>query len=151
MNKIATLLVLLVCMFITSCSEDDPVNTQENPCALVFPGPHHGTWNLINVSGSIAGVSHNFEPGTIKWTFEFCTNTDITVVNNNENELVEDFLETGSYNLTFTEFDAGAPGCPQYWVINGTNFGCMSYSGVEPETLTLTQQVADGYTLKFTR
>jgi hypothetical protein len=151
MKRITTLFILLTVTLITSCSDDDATAVNENPCATVIPAPYTGTWNLVNVSGSIAGVSHDFEPGEIKWTFEFCPNSGVTVVNNNDDELVEDFLETGSYNISFTEYDADAPGCPQYWIIGGTDFGCLNYSDAEPNTLTLTQAVADGYQLTFTR
>ena len=153
MRNCVYIFVALLAASITGCSEDDPTPapTEEHPCALVLPPPHAGTWNLISVSKSIAGISHDFEPGTIKWKFEFCPNSGVTVVNNNTNEQVEDFLETGHYEISHTEYNPQAEGCPQYWVIDNTNYGCINHSEENPATLTLTQQVTDGYTLTFTR
>lgn len=146
MKRFVTLFVLLMVTFVTACSDDDST-TSVSPCTeLSFPGPHHGIWNLVNVSGSIAGVSNDFEPGLIKWNFNACNET-VTVVNNNEDETVEDFFSSGTYQYTLLT-EPVPPACDQYLIIENIELGCMIVSGNE---MTLTQQVADGYELKFTR
>jgi|GEM_PF-6567849 len=73
MKRITFLLLLLPAFTLTSCSDGD-----ENEPMQVFPDVA-ATYKLINVSGSIAGVSHDFAPGTITWRFN--TNQTVTVVN----------------------------------------------------------------------
>jgi hypothetical protein len=146
MKKLLFLFVIIVSLFATGCNNDDSTNV--DPCLDNLPPERHGTWNLVNVTGGIAGVSHDFEPGTIKWTFNTCAGT-VSVVNENDDEAVEDFLETGTYNLTFTEYDVTALGCPQYMMAGNTNFGCENHPA--QGIMMLKQYIADGYELKFTR
>lgn len=143
---------LLTASCIIGCSDDDSAPVKENPCNGIYPAPHTGIWNLTNISGGINEVNQDIEPGLITWKFEFCPKSGVTVVNNYDNEQVEDFLETGNYDISVTESDPDTYGCSGCCIVGGTNFGNMFYNRFpSPTVLTLDRQIPNGYTLTFTR
>lgn len=140
MKRTKFLLLLLPAFCLTSCSDDDttePVYTIPEVSA---------TYKLVNVSGSIAGVSHDFEPGTITWKFN--TDQTVTIVNNNTNENVEDFFESGTYELSYQPAEYIPAPCEENLVIDNIDLGCVDAT---ENGLVLTQAVADGYVLTFTK
>jgi hypothetical protein len=140
MKRITFLLLLLPAFTLTSCSDGD-----ENEPMQVFPDVA-ATYKLINVSGSIAGVSHDFAPGTITWRFN--TNQTVTVVNNNTNENVEDFFGSGTYEFSLQPFEYTPAPCDRNLVIDSSELGCAE---ITENGLVLTQAMADGYVLTFVK
>lgn len=142
MKRITSLFILLIAALITSCSDDDsssaPLNNN-TPEA-------DGEWHLIQVTGSIAGVNYLFEPGTITWTFN--DDGTVSVENTNTNDFVEDFFDSGTYEFDFVLNDQLPTACNEVLVINNTDFGCQDF---QDDDMILTQLVADGYILKFTK
>jgi len=138
MKNLRLLLVLLPALIMTGCEEDNatPMNYQQEAA--------EGEWNLVNVSGSIAGVNQDFAPGTIAWTFN--ENGTVTVVNNNTNEQAEDFFDTGTYDYSFVANEDNPQACAIVLEVDNINFGCQTINGDE---LVLSQVWADGYQLTF--
>lgn len=144
MKRIIPVFVILIITLAASCSDDDnmnPVfynsNTQEAD----------GKWHLIQVTGGIAGINHLFEPSTITWTFS--ENDDsVTVENTNINESLQDFFDSGTYNISVLANDQVPANCNFLLIIDNVDFGCRD---IVNDNMTLTQQVADGYELKFTK
>jgi hypothetical protein len=88
----------LFCLFIFSnCS----INNNENPTNEVTLIQ----WNLINVTGGLAGVNNDFEIGDIVWKFDNPQNGLVTVINNNTDDTIEDALDSGQYQYLFIEQD----------------------------------------------
>ncbi len=136
--KILTLLIA-PCLFMASCKDDDTSNTNDTL-------PAAGVWKLVNVSGSIAGSSHDFEPGTIAWTFN--EDGTVTIVNNNEDENAEDFFESGTYDFHF-EANQNTPDlCAQTLFVENMELGCQTETDTQ---LVLSQVWADGYQLTFVK
>jgi hypothetical protein len=141
MKKLSLLSLLLPAVMITSCSDDEQTAaTNPDPVGI------GAKYSLINVSGSIAGVSNNFEPGTITWQFNEENNT-VTVVNNfdDNNGMVEDFFTSGTYS--FIQVEGGSPSntCQTTFEADGIELGC--FSEAEDGTIIFNQQYADGYAL----
>lgn len=89
MKTIKLLLLSSIFILASSCVVDD--HSDDLPSYL-------GTWKLTKTSGTIAGMTTEFEPGLIKWTI---TADSIYVVNNNTNPDLLDGFETGTYAYTF--------------------------------------------------
>ena len=138
MKKIVYLLATASALLLAGCSSDD-----ESP-NTINPPDYDGPWYLVNVSGSIAGISDDIE--NVTWNFNEEENT-VTVTNNNTDDTDEDFFASGTYSVTFEE-DADAQDCNYTVKIQTTDFGCID---IDEDTMTFTQQVADGYILTFER
>ncbi|MCW4467892.1 hypothetical protein OGH69_02855 [Flavobacterium sp. MFBS3-15] len=131
-------LLVLPALFLMSCGDDDESGT-------IYTIPETSApYNLVNVSGSIVGVSHDFEPRTITWKFN--TDQTVTVVNNNTNEDAEDFFESGTYELSYQPAEYTPAPCEENLFIDNIDFGCVNATD---SGLILTQAVADGYVLTF--
>lgn len=141
MRKISTLFVILFLTVMTACSDDlatkQLVNTQEAA---------DGEWHLVQVTGSIAGVNHVFEPGTITWTFN--DNGTVSVINTNTNESLSDFFNTGTYEYSFVANEDAPEMCESVLMVDNIDFGCHDLDG---DHLTLTNVWVDGYQLKFVK
>ncbi|MEO5777998.1 MAG: hypothetical protein ABIQ27_13940 [Flavobacterium sp.] len=102
----------------------------------------NGQWKLINVSGSFAGISHDFEPGLITWDFNPITQM-VTVVNNNTNNELVDLFDTGVYNYTIV-VNPDPQTCSEIIMIDIMEMGCFS---IVNGNLQLDQAFADGMTV----
>ena len=133
------LLILLIAFFglTTSCDNDDD-NGPNNETTIA------GTWDLRNISGGIAGVNTNFEPGLIQWNFNAETFI-LTVQNNNSNEeVLYDGLESGTYSYELTEIEG-----EKHVMVEDSDFGSYMISG---DGLIIDQNMgADGYVFTFER
>lgn len=134
MKKILLPAIAALCYI--SCSDSDDSSPQESLA---------GDYTLVNVSGSIAGVNNNFDPGVIRWHIDG-ENQSLAVINNfdDNNGSIEDFMETGSYTFEATA-DETAGQCPYKYLADENDLGCLSVA--EDGTLTFTQPYADGYIL----
>ncbi|MCB0446073.1 MAG: hypothetical protein KDD03_00905 [Gelidibacter sp.] len=124
-------LVLFVCTLLSGCSSNDdptPTTTIE--------------WNLISVTGGLAGVNDTFDPGLITWTFNSNTNT-VIVVNNNTDDTLIDFFDSGTYTYVTT-----VVGSDVHVTIDGIEFGVITQTASQ---MTLDQQALDGYLVTFTK
>lgn len=139
MKRTTLLLLLLSSFHFTSCNDDDTTTNDDPQIA-------EEQWKLINVSGSIAGVSHDFEPGTITWTFN--ENNTVTVVNNNTDENAEDFFESGTYDFHYETNNDAPDMCAQTFFVDDTELGCLTETATE---LEFSQVWADGYHLTFVK
>lgn len=160
MKRIYTLLFLLAPVLLaTSCQDDDTVlqsaaaveqpqqpepTPQEPEPPLGHEVPLSESWSLVNVSGSIAGVSHDFPQGQIVWTFN--ADSTIDVVNNNPDQSVEDFLDSGNFAYGYFPSENPTATCTDDFFVWCFVLGCQQVDG---DTMTITQQFADGYTLTF--
>lgn len=159
MKKIYTLLLLAAPVLLaTSCQDDDSIlqtaaynqPQQEQPQQPEEPGQEEpqnnetNSWSLVNVSGSIAGVSHDFPDGQIIWTFN--NNNTIDVVNNNPDPNAEDFLDTGNFTYGYIPSEMPTANCSEDMFVWCFVLGCQNVDG---DTMTITQQLSDGYTLIF--
>lgn len=140
MKKITLLLLLVPLLFMQACNNDD--DTQVNP-----QNPQaEGTWKLINVSGSIAGVSHNYEEGVITWTFEEDMQM-IQIVNNSTDTNKYSGPESGHYDYEIIPNEATPQSCLSTIEVGSfLNLGCQDLNG---NTMVFTQLEADGYVFTF--
>ena len=146
MRQIVILFAVLFTGIITSCSDDNEptqfVNHTYNNNDTQETAD--GEWHLVQVTGSIAGINHLYEPGTITWTFN--DNTTVDVINTNTNDALTDFFDSGNYAYSFEENVDAPEMCDSVLFLNGLNFGCQDIDG---NTMLLTNTWADGYQLKF--
>lgn len=135
--KTPQLLLLTMILFLTnSCSVDDDPMVEHKI---------YGAWNLVEVSGTIAGITHEFEYGTIIWDF---ASSNIVVENNNlDNDLIDKF-ETGTYSYLINTLPELESDCLQTIAFSTDDINCLQY---DYDTMFITQNVADGITLKFIR
>lgn len=137
MKKFILSIILLAGVFAASCDEDSttPAN---NPQTM------NGKWHLVDISGSIAGGHHALEPGTITWAFG--DDGLLVVQNNNTNESIEDFFESGTYTYSYIPNEDSPEMCAQVLMVNSINLGCQVGNAQE---MIITNTWADGYQLKF--
>ncbi|WP_282136209.1 hypothetical protein [Seonamhaeicola maritimus] len=143
--KTKILILVTVFLTLTSCSLSNDTNEGPIEVTLVH-------WNLINVTGGIAGVDNDFEVGDIVWNAdEF--NSMLAVNNSNPDDTIEDGLDTGTYD--FVLFETGGD---IFTVIDGDEFGKIYISETDNTLLIIDQNElsfgpqADGfiYTFKIT-
>jgi len=135
MKRLKLIPFLLFAMLFAGCSDDE-----DGDATL------QGQWKLTHVVGGVAGVDDDFTPGTVVWSFN-TTTTSLAVNNNNTDETLQDFMNSGTYDYEFAE-NTDTNDCEEVIVINGISFGCMSLSNNQ---LTFTQIEDDGFTLTFIR
>ena len=130
--KKAFLLLLLPALFITGCSDDEPINTigLENQ------------WNLVEIYTPFVAQGQTFEKGSIVWTFNEI-DREIDVVNNSGNN--DAGLSTGTYGYTI---GAETNACNEALFIEESDFGCLTISG---DTLIATKEYVDGPRYTFVR
>ncbi len=140
-----TILLLGIILFtLTNCSTEGNSNNQPSQITIT-------EWNLINVTGGIAGVDHDFEIGDIVWSFNNI-NALLTVNNNNTEDDLEDSLPTGSYNISFIETNDDL-----FLRISDQEFGEVIISGTDNEDMVIDQnslstgQGSDGFVYTFKR
>jgi len=122
---------------VTSCTSDDDNNNDNTPENLI------GNWNLVNVSGGIAGINHPVAEGTVVW--EFNTNNTVTIVNTAADDYTG--LATGTYPYAFVTSDV-PESCAQKLTINNTQSGgCVTFTA--NGKMFVNDSYADGFTLEF--
>jgi hypothetical protein len=142
MKKWIFILVAISASFLTGCDEDLAATPLNNPPTEFADGE----WHLVQVTGSIAGINHIYEPETITWTFN--DDGTVDVINTNTNDSMTDFLDTGTYEFSFEVNDDAPEMCASVMFIENVNYGCQEIDGNE---MTLTNTWADGYELRFTK
>ncbi|MCO6149623.1 hypothetical protein [Flavobacterium sp. NRK1] len=138
MKNLKLVLLLLSSLLLINCSDDDPKSSLTDSNAMVL--------KLVNVSGSIAGVSHDFNEGEVTWTLDE-ENQTIKVVNNFTDTNVYSGIASGTYDYENVPNEITPQSCATTIEINGTlNMGCKDNNG---NTITFTQLEADGYVFTF--
>lgn len=133
MKTFRIFIILSMFAIFTNCVNDDDAFVQIN---------NESTWNLVKVEGSIAGVTHLFDSGTIQWTFNPQTET-LEVINNNTDEDLFDFYDSGTYS-----YFVDASGTEAILFIDDIEFGVVTETQNE---LIIDDQVDDGFVLTLTR
>ena len=100
-----------------------------------------GSWTLVKLTGTIAGIENNYPAGKIKWTFD---ESKVTVVNN-DTEHEYDALETGNYNYEIHQAEVAAE-CTETISINENDMGCYYFYNNE---LYINHLANDGVLLKL--
>ncbi|MEC3908859.1 hypothetical protein VOI54_17660 [Tamlana sp. 2201CG12-4] len=119
-------LFIIICLItLTSCSISD--DTPDNEVSIT-------QWSLINVSGGLAGINTDFESGIIVWRFNNLDGT-LSVLNNNDDNSLEDGLDSGTYNHLFIEKDEDL-----FLTIDGIEYGLVTISE-DTETFILNQNI----------
>ncbi len=129
-------LLLLFLLINIGCSED------KNNSQTIS-----GMWSLIQTTGTIAGIEHNFVEGTIIWTFN--SNKTLTILNNNEDENLQSGLSSGTYTYTIGNNPADAnslPECAKYIIIDDFEFTCLILSDQE---MKIREGISDGVNYHF--
>ena len=142
MKKSIFILLLAPLLFLSACSDDDaaPNNLQGEPV--------EGTWKLVNVSGSIAGVSHDFAAGEVTWTFEENMQM-IQIVNNVTDTNTYSGPGSGHYDYENVPNEITPQSCTTTIEVGSfLNMGCRDING---NTMVFTQLEADGYIFTFKR
>ncbi|MFC7773874.1 hypothetical protein [Flavobacterium sp. GCM10027622] len=102
-----------------------------------------GTWALVKVSGTIAGIENNYPIGKIKWTF---TNSNVKVINT-DTEYNYDVLESGEYTYTLHQAEVAAD-CTETVTIDAMDLGCYyTYNN----KLYINQLTTDGVVLELAK
>lgn len=133
MKKLLSFLGILSMLMLSGCSSD----SNSSHTSIV-----DGQWKLVKVTGSFAGVSSDFEPGVIKWTFNPTTQM-VTVVNNNTDANLSDLFETGVYNYQIVQ-SQNPDLCSEALKIDGVEMGCFS---LVDGKLQIDQSYTDGFTV----
>lgn len=105
-------------------------------------------WHLINVSGGIAGVDHDFALNKIIWSFNEPT-LKLTVNNTNTDSTIEDGFDSGVYNYSVI-----TNGDKEYVVVNSNELGLVTVTEttlVIDQNLMSTGSEADGFIYTFRR
>lgn len=136
-------LLILLTLFISlsNCSIDN--NSTNNPPQVIKI-----YWNLINVSGGIAGVNEDFQSGTITWTFDEPTET-LTIFNNNTNVNIEDGLDSGTYSYSILNVEDKS-----FLVLDSNELGSIELTTNQltiNENIKSESNVADGFIYLFSR
>lgn len=128
--------LLLILLLNIGCSDDDS-NSQSIS----------GMWSLMQTTGTIAGIEHNFVEGTIIWTFN--SNKTVTILNNNEDENLQSGLPSGTYTYTIGNNPAdelSLPECAKYIIVNNYEFNCLIVSN---EEMKIREAFSDGINYHF--
>ncbi len=150
--------LLAVCCFaaLVSCNDNDDKPVDQALPAASNPnetngdqtaGEIAGKWKLVNVSGGIMGISHNFADGVINWTFDEAAQT-VTVVNNNNDPMLQDIFASGTYPYDFVPNEATPELCDINIVVGGVSLGCYNIGTSE---FTMSQIESDGFMIKLVR
>lgn len=133
MKTLRFFMILFMLTTFVSCNNDDDNN----------PQPIHATtWNMTHVVGGFAGVDQTIPTGLIQWTFNSDTGM-LVVVNNNMDDLVFDFFDSGSYPYSIQN-----DGTNDLITIDGIEYGIFTET---PNEITIDQQVDDGFLITLTR
>ena len=125
---------------LTNCQNDD--NNSDNTDIL------NGQWNLINISGGIAGNNIDFENRLIFWSFN-SENSTLTITNNNSDSTINDGLDSGTYSYSIQNSNGKS-----FLFINNSEFGNITVLDGE---LLINQNIftnangADGFILKLNK
>ena len=133
-----SIIIVLSCFFIFSnCSDNqDPIEPQKIEYL----------WHLVKVTGGIAGINQEFSVGTIIWSFDDASKK-LVVENNNDDNAVEDALDSGSYNYDVLELEQEL-----YLIIDENEFGNFKTSQnllVIDQNIMSTGNGADGFIYTF--
>lgn len=140
MKRLSLALLFAGALSLASCSGDDTKDTTPDNT------PVTGTWSLVKVTGSIAGVTHEFEQGEVTWKFE--ENIEmIRITNTNDNTAKYSGPESGHYDYQYVANENTPQDCPVNLEVGSfLNMGCKEVDG---NTMIFTQTEADGYVFTF--
>lgn len=105
-------------------------------------------WDLVNISGGLAGVNNSFNRDIIVWTFNASEET-IIVENNSSINSIYDGLDSGTYTFTIEGNDINS-----FIIIDGIEFGEIIVTNNE---FTIDQNnstsgiITDGFILRFVK
>lgn len=139
------LILTTLFLIVTSCNISN--NDNDDPIEVTL---YH--WNLINVSGGVAGVDNDFVVGDIVWDFDPLENL-LYVENSNTDDTIEDSLDSGVY-----EFSLFEENLKLYTLLEFNEFGEIYESETDNTILIINQNslstgtASDGfvYTFKIT-
>ncbi len=137
-TTIRLFLFSFVIVLFTNCSNDDDT---------IAPAIS-GIWNVSNVSGGLAGINDDYDPGVIVWNFNN-RNQTLVVTNNNTENVIYDGYPSGTYTYSVTVLDGKS-----YLTVGNNEFGRITF---ETNTATLNQNElsggagADGFMISLVR
>lgn len=138
MKNLKLITILIITAIFSSCNNDDDKNTEATLA---------GNWKLIETSGTIAGTTDTFTPGTITWNFNVNEGL-FTVINNNADENAQDVFDSGIYSYSFVQSPLANSICNKTIKLDDVDYGCFTITNT---TLQINQGEADGLILKFIR
>ncbi|WP_341216496.1 hypothetical protein [uncultured Wocania sp.] len=135
-----SVILILSCFFIfSSCSNDeDPIDPQKIKYL----------WHLVKVTGGVAGIDEEFNLETIVWAFNDANKT-LVVENNNDDDTIEDGLDSGTYEYSVLDLDGKS-----YLTVNNNELGSFEISQsalVINQNIMSTGDGADGFIYTFQR
>jgi len=128
--------VIILSILLFSCSSDDD-STRETTL--------QGTWNLVNVTGGIAGIDEDIERGMVVWDFNM-TSGMVTITNNITDSTFDTSLPSGTYS-----YSVSAPADDDVLIVNEVSLGTINIAG---STFTVGQSSGisqDGLVFLFER
>lgn len=137
MKNLKILSSIFSIFLLIGCNNDDDNNSDS---------VLNGKWKLVEVNGTIAGITDEFEPGTITWTFN-PSNHSFTVVNNNTDSSLMDIFDSGIYDYSVLNANS-TQSCAQTVTLDETDYGCIILTNT---TLQINQGEADGIIIKLIR
>ena len=138
--KLKSVILVFITLSFLSCSLNNDDNSNDDVIIT--------QWNLVHITGGIAGVDEIFEIGDIIWFFDSLSG-QLTVTNNNIDDTIQDGLDTGVYDYLF--FDDGTN---IFLLIDGNEFGAIDIATNNQE-FTIDQNItsqgsgADGFLFQF--
>lgn len=133
-------LFILVISFLslTNCSIGNNDNTQPQVVEVY--------WNLINVTGGVAGVNEDYALGTIIWRFNEASGV-LSVENNNTDDTKQDGLDSGDYTYSILDDNGDL-----FLVVDSDEMGHLTITANEfilNENETSQGSGADGFIYTF--
>jgi len=133
-------LFILVISFLslTNCSIGNNDNTQPQVVEVY--------WNLINVTGGVAGVNEDYALGTIIWRFNEASGV-LSVENNNTDDTKQDGLDSGNYSYSILDDNGN-----MFLVVDSNEIGRLTITANEfvlNENETSQGSGADGFIYTF--
>ena len=136
MKNLKLISLLLIIGLFNRCTIDDDYDN--NPTLL-------GAWNLVEVSGTIAGTTDEFPLGAIVWNFD---TSEVAVLNTNTNDSLQDGLDSGTYDYILANTPTSNSICNQTIAFAADDTRCIEFS---TNVLIITENIADAVTYKFIR
>lgn len=136
MKSFKILSALLILFLTNSCTIDDDATVDRTIL---------GKWNLVQVSGTIAGITDDFDYGVVTWDFAL---QSVIVTNNNVNDNLIATFESGIYSYQVSSVAVEAFSCIQTISFSADDLNCLQFDN---NTLYISQNIADGITFKFIR
>jgi len=144
LTKITLLLISLLSITFFSCSDDEEDDNENSVVCNAISELCENEWELVKVSGGLAGIDDDIEKGDIQWEVE---GTMLEVETYNACSALYCGPEEGEYDLSIINANG-----KNYLVIDGQEFGEIMINNntmIVDQNSNSNASVSDGFILTF--